>query len=604
MRVNLYIAVQKFIMTKAFIIPLFLLVNSVCAQSDIDLKPGDTLKYLPQSQKPVWITVQSKNANVAVALFMDGKKIKEQDDSRGIKSIERLFYTPEKGQKYEIRVWAKSYVEKTKTLKISITESRNIPILKENFTPAQFVEDLRIFRSIREQANSGLYVYRSKQQIDSMYQKAEEKAANSKNIFDFYKVIANVTGFEGSCHNYIDLPNHASYYLTQKPEYLPITLKNIDGRLLQDSKDNKIPLAAEVISINGISAKEMITRFSQYYFSDGYSVPYKETTGFERGMLDKFYIEFGTHKQYIVKYQWNGQVHEVSLPGISLDAFKKLQDSRHSLSLEKKLMAEKYSFTKEGDSVYRLSVRGFDFATGKEDPAYQKFSVFLDQMMDTLDHEKVEHLIIDLRGNTGGTGALYEKVFSYITQRPFRDSHYAYTWFNEVPMAEKLVISPLFLSNGVKDKHGINAYLKQLYPKQVKGKYYWADDKNPSILPNERTFKGQLYLLVDQRVASAASHLASLIKSYTNAIVIGKETVGGYYEHNGHLPLVYELPNTGIQTGFSIVHVIQDAQNLPDQKKGQGIIPHHEIKLTDQEFLNQSDVYLKKALEIQKLNNK
>ncbi len=604
MRVNLYIAVQKFIMTKAFIIPLFLLVNSVCAQSDIDLKPGDTLKYLPQSQKPVWITVQSKNANVAVALFMDGKKIKEQDDSRGIKSIERLFYTPEKGQKYEIRVWAKSYVEKTKTSKISITESRNIPILKENFTPAQFVEDLRIFRSIREQANSGLYVYRSKQQIDSMYQKAEEKAANSKNIFDFYKVIANVTGFEGSCHNYTDLPNHASYYLTQKPEYLPITLKNIDGRLLQDSKDSKIPLAAEVISINGISAKEMITRFSQYYFSDGYSVPYKETTGFERGMLDKFYIEFGTHKQYIVKYQWNGQVHEVSLPGISLDAFKKLQDSRHSLSLEKKLMAEKYSFTKEGDNVYRLSVRGFDFATGKEDPAYQKFSVFLDQMMDTLDHEKVEHLIIDLRGNTGGTGALYEKVFSYITQRPFRDSHYAYTWFNEVPMAEKLVISPLFLSNGVKDKHGINAYLKQLYPKQVKGKYYWADDKNPSILPNERTFKGQLYLLVDQRVASAASHLASLIKSYTNAIVIGKETVGGYYEHNGHLPLVYELPNTGIQTGFSIVHVIQDAQNLPDQKKGQGIIPHHEIKLTDQEFLDQSDVYLKKALEIQKLNNK
>lgn len=123
-------------------------------------------------------------------------------------------------------------------------------------------------------------------------------------------------------------------------------------------------------------------------------------------------------------------------------------------------------------------------------------------------------------------------------------------------MEEKLIITSLFLSNGVQDKHGLNAYLKQLYPKDVQGKYYWADDKNPLIMPNDRIFKGQLYLLVDQRVASAASHLASLIKSYTNAVVIGKETVGGYYEHNGHLPLVYELPNTGIQTGFSIVHVI------------------------------------------------
>lgn len=192
-------------------------------------------------------------------------------------------------------------------------------------------------------------------------------------------------------------------------------------------------------------------------------------------------------------------------------------------------------------------------------------------MMDTLEKEKIQNLIVDLRGNTGGTGALYEKVFSYLTQRPFRDSHYAYTKFNEVPMEEKLVITPLFLSNGVTDKNGLNAYLKSLYPKAVQEKYYWADDKNPSVLPHEKTFKGQLYLLVDHRVASAASHLASLIKSYTNAVVIGKETVGGYYEHNGHLPLVYELPNTGIQTGFSIVHVIQDAQNLPDQKKGRGL---------------------------------
>ncbi|GEJ43653.1 S41 family peptidase [Chryseobacterium sp. ON_d1] len=587
-------------MARPLIIPLLLFLNSTYAQTNSIIKPGDTVKYLPQSHKPSWISIQSADANLGVALLMDGKKIKEQDDSRGIKSIERLYFTPEKGKKYEVKIWAKSYLEKSKAVKVTITESKNVPVLNGQFTSDQFVEDLRTFRSIREKANSGLYVYRNKKQIDSIYQQAEEKARNSKNIFDFYKVITQLTGFEGSCHNYTDLPNHASYYLTQKPEYLPITLKNIDGRLLQDSKDTAVPLGAEILSINGVSAKQMIRRFSQYYFSDGYSMPYKETTGFERGMLDKFYIEFGNHKEYLIQYQWNGVVKEVSLPGIPLESFKKLQESRYSLTFDKKLLSEKYSFSKEGEGIYRLSLRGFDFATGKEDPAYKKFSVFLDQMMDTLEQEKIQNLIIDLRGNTGGTGALYEKVFSYLTQRPFRDSHYAYTQFNEVPLEEKLVITPLFLSNGVQDKHGLNAYLKQLYPKNVQGKYYWADGKNPSIMPNERTFKGQIYLLVDQRVASAASHLASLIKSYTNAVVIGKETVGGYYEHNGHLPLVYELPNTGIQTGFSIVHVIQDAQNLPDQKKGQGIIPHIAIQETDQDFLDQTDVYLKKVSELRK----
>lgn len=587
-------------MTKPFIIPFLLLIHSAYAQKNIDLKPGDTLKYSPQSSKPSWISVQSGDANLALAVFKDGKKMKDQDDSRGIKSVERLYLAPEKGKKYELKIWAKSYVEKSKPAKVNITESKNIQPLQDQLNADQFVEDLHIFRSIRDKANSGLYVYRSKKQIDSIYQQAETEAKNCKNIFDFYKVIAKVTSFEGSCHNYTDLPNHASYYMTQKPEYLPVTLKNIDGRLLQDSKEVAVPLGAEVLSVNGIPAKEMITRFSQYYFSDGFSMPYRETAGFERGMLDKFYMEFGTHKNYEISYRWNGKINNVSLPGISLESFRKLQDSRHSLSFDKKLMAEKYSFNKEGEGIYRLSVRGFDFATGKEDPAYTRFSAFLDQMINTLEQEKVKNLIVDLRGNTGGTGALYEKVFSYLTQRPFRDSHYAYTKFNEVPLDEKLVITSLFLSNGVKDKHGLNAYLKQLYPKQLQDKYYWADDKNPLILPNEKTFKGQLYLLVDQRVASAASHLASLIKSYTNAVVIGKETVGGYYEHNGHLPLVYELPNTGIQTGFSIVHVIQDAQNLLDQHKGQGIIPHIEVHQTDQEFVDQTDVYLKKVLELHK----
>ncbi|WP_278378499.1 S41 family peptidase [Chryseobacterium arthrosphaerae] len=587
-------------MTKPFLIPLLLLMNSAYAQTGLELKPGDTLKYTPKSDRPVWISVQSGDANLGVSLFMDGKKIREQDDSRGIKSVERLYFSPEKGRKYEFKIWAKSYLEKAKSAKVSVTESKMVPVLKDRITSEQFVEDLHTFRTIREKVNSGLYVYRSKKEIDSMYQLAETEAANCKSIFDFYKVIARLTGFEGSCHNYTDLPNHASYYLTQKPEYLPVTLKNVDGRLLQDSKDVALPLGAEILSVNGVSDKEMISRFSQYYFSDGYSMPYKEITGFERGMLDKFYIEFGTHKNYVIRYQWNGKENEISLPGISLENFKKLQESRHSFTFDKKLLSEKYSFTKEGEGIYRLSLRGFDFATGKEDPAYKKFSTFLDQMIDTLEREKIQNLIVDLRGNTGGTGALYEKVFSYLTQRPFRDSHYAYTKFNEVPMEEKLVITPLFLSNGVTDKNGLNAYLKSLYPKAVQEKYYWADDKNPSVLPHEKTFKGQLYLLVDHRVASAASHLASLIKSYTNAVVIGKETVGGYYEHNGHLPLVYELPNTGIQTGFSIVHVIQDAQNLPDQKKGQGIIPHIEVHQTGQEFLDQTDVYLKKALELKK----
>lgn len=584
-------------MKNSFLIILSTLVHMAHAQVILDLAPGDTVKYVPVSKKASWIYVRSADANLALSLAVDGKKQNEQDDSRGSESVERLQFKPEKGRKYELSVYAKAYLGNAKPAKIEIFESPELIPSKSNFTTDQFREDLRVFRSIREQANSGLYVYRSRARIDSIYARADAEISNCQHIFDFYKIIARLTEFEGSCHNYTDLPDHASYYLTGQDEYLPVTLKNWNGHLLQNSKDVAIPLAAEILSINGLSAGEMIRRLSGYYSSDGYAQTYKEVAGFEKGMSDKFYIEFGTHPAYTIRYKWDNKIQEVTLPGISLQRFRELHDSRHSAA--KAVPQERYDLKKVNDSMYHLSIRGFDFAGGKDDPAYKKFADFLDNMLLTLERENIENLIIDLRGNAGGAGALYEKVFTYLTRHPFRDSQYAYTLMNEMPLKDRLVITPLFLSNGATDGYGLDIYLKDLYPVGVQGKFYWADQKNPLILPNEKSFKGQLYLFVDEYVASAGSHLASLIKSYTNAIVIGKETDGGYYEHNGHLPVVYELPNTKIQSGFSIVHVIQDARILPDQAKGRGIIPHIEIEHTIDGFLNHTDEYLKKTLELQ-----
>lgn len=586
-------------MTRFFLIPILMIAYTIHARETRDVAPGDTLNYTLRSHKPTWVYVHANDANLALALYLEGEKIWEQDDSKGMNAVERWHHVPQNGGKYELKVWAKSYVGQSKNARVEIEESAICKTLNGKYNTAAFQEDLKVFRAIREEANSGLYVYRSPAEIDSIYHWAGQAVLTCKNILDFYKIIATLTQFEGSCHNFTELPNHASYYLTTKDEYLPITLKNIEGRLLQNSKEVSVPLSAEILSINEIPAREIIRRLSGYYASDGYILSYREVAGFEKGMLDKFFIEFGTHRTYNISYKWNDQIHQVTLPGISFEKFKELQENRHSLTFDKKLRSEKYALDKVNDSLYRLSIQTFDFALGKEDPAYEKFGHFLDSMILTLDREKIGHLIIDLRGNTGGTGALYEKAFSYFTRQPFRDSHYAYTKFNEVPLKDRLVISPLLLANQVADGYGLDSYLKQTYPIGIQGKFYWANEKNPLILPNEHIFKGQIYLFVDEYVASAGSHMASLIKSYTNAIIIGKETDGGYYEHNGHLPLVYELPNTGIQTGFSIVHVIQDAQILPDQSKGSGIIPDIKVHQTDEDFLKHTDAFLRKAIELQ-----
>ncbi|HZW62806.1 MAG TPA: peptidase S41, partial [Flavobacteriaceae bacterium] len=79
---------------------------------------------------------------------------------------------------------------------------------------------------------------------------------------------------------------------------------------------------------------------------------------------------------------------------------------------------------------------------------------------------------------------------------------------------------------------------------------------------------------------------------------IGVETAGGYYVHNGHSPLVYELPNSKIKTQFSMVNVVQDAPKKDDQPTGRGIIPDYEVWQTLNDFLKQRDTQMEFTLKL------
>jgi len=71
----------------------------------------------------------------------------------------------------------------------------------------QMKKDLDLFYNIREAANSGVYKYRTKAEIDSIYQWAYAQIEQSYSIGDFYNIICEITDFEGSCHNNTDLPS-------------------------------------------------------------------------------------------------------------------------------------------------------------------------------------------------------------------------------------------------------------------------------------------------------------------------------------------------------------------------------------------------------------
>ena len=73
--------------------------------------------------------------------------------------------------------------------------------IDDSFSQKKMRKDLSIFKKIRQEANSGFYTYRTKKQIDSIYNWAENKIEKSSTYREFFNIICQLTDFEGSLNN-------------------------------------------------------------------------------------------------------------------------------------------------------------------------------------------------------------------------------------------------------------------------------------------------------------------------------------------------------------------------------------------------------------------
>ncbi len=117
-------------------------------------------------------------------------------------------------------------------------------------------------------------------------------------------------------------------------------------------------------------------------------------------------------------------------------------------------------------------------------------------------------------------------------------------------------------------------------------------------MPNKNAFNGHIYLLINPEVASAGSSFGSLVASNSNTTIIGIETMGGYYGHNGHTPISYILPKSKITTTFSVVNLEQYVIEKTNQIYGRGITPDYNLSQTYEDFITNKDTQLNYTLSL------
>lgn len=197
-------------------------------------------------------------------------------------------------------------------------------------------------------------------------------------------------------------------------------------------------------------------------------------------------------------------------------------------------------------------------------------------------------LIIDIRGNGGGSDAYWMEFVPMLISKPISsNSHLLYRGGDyAVPFLE---------SRGMSDVHPISLLKEQHLPNLPAEalsdfKNYQVDTLKLS--PNSSVgFKGKVYLLVDQAVYSSAEKFAAFAKSTGFATLVGERTGG---DGLGMDPLVVALPNSGYVFRFSLQMGLNSDGSCNDEVK---TLPDYAVDPVKTKYL-MDDPAIKKVLEL------
>ncbi|WP_192085403.1 S41 family peptidase [Algoriphagus sp. Y33] len=482
--------------------------------------------------------------------------------------------------------------------------------IEDTFPQKKMYKDLEVFKNIRLKANSGLYKYRTKEQIDSIYHWAEKEIGKSNTYLDFYNIICQLTDFEGSLHNDTGLPEkHLKNLRKESYGYFPYPIKWIDGKWIINYENGEIPLGSEIVEINGIPISEVVLNLYKYYTTDGQNITgkrigvrthFSKFYRFNYGQQEKFHVTFKVHTSNLEERK--------TIKSVGYSEYYKRFNNRYSKPFDQIYYADlkdeqKYKYEQIDTSTGLLTV--YTFSMGNETTEEHKsYLVFLDSIFSNIKNKNIKNLIVDIRQNGGGTDPNDLVTYSYLTQRNFQENQQAWISFKKMPYLKYAYTKiPRFLR-----PLGVGRYNKMFqedFYLEKENRFYQGPLSGDHKIrePNRNAFTGNIYLLTSPAVASAGSLFAAMVTGNENATVIGEETMGGYYGHNGHTPLGYILPKSKVETFFSVVNLEQDVPKKSNQIYYRGIIPDYEVSQTTEDYLNQKDTQMNFVLDLIKRNS-
>ncbi len=404
-------------------------------------------------------------------------------------------------------------------------------IAQDTCSRSEYIQDLSYYNYLINFYHPKPFLF--KDSVDFRLDIAKLKQEEFLSDKDFYVQLLKINNQLRDGHLYVQQPQKAVDGSLSKKKFLPFSVRIVDFNLfVNQSSVNGLKKWDLITSINGVPSSDIIYQTLPLLPVDGFAVNRK---------YKNLEMYFPVLYSWVFELQDLNEVEVISSQGLKAKhklIFEPVTGFNANRLVQQKVNKWRYSVDEERALSY-LEISSFN---SQFLPEGQKFSAYLKSKFKNIREKSVNDLVVDLRGNEGGSVEHMKSLLSYLKTGEYR--LYGKLSINNYLLKDTL---SLLLPEDLKvlDRQKIKSSQETI----VSNKKLLR-----AVKESKSCFKGNVVLLVDGNTFSSASHLVSLLKGQSNVHVIGEETGGNQSFCNAGYTLRAVLPNTKIKVHIPLIH--------------------------------------------------